>query len=99
MRLCERLRLAIEREGEVFTLSGNSYKGLFQLMESGKLRAFMDDVEIAGMTKPVLMLLVHQSVPLVANAAIVRDSRSYRVARIYTYRLRGVQSVKAAVLA
>ncbi len=98
MSLWSRLHDAIEREGETFTLGGTQYRGMIQLLDSGKIRAYMDDVDIAGLTKPVLLLTVASDVPLTTGAAITRDSRSFTVKCIFIHRLRNNQCIKTAVL-
>jgi hypothetical protein len=94
----DRLHDAIEREGETFTLAGNQYHGMIQILDSGRLRAYMDDIEIAGLSKPVLLLTVASDVPLTVGATITRDSRSFTIERIYIHRLRNNQCIKTAVL-
>jgi len=96
--LWSRLHDAIEREGETFTLAGTQYRGMIQMLESSKMRLYLDDVEIAGLSRPVLLLTVASDVPLTAGAAITRDSRSFTIQRIYIHRLRNNQCIKTAVL-
>ena len=98
MSLLSRLHNAIEREGETFTLAGTQYKGMIQLLDSGRFRAYLDDIEIAGLSKPVLLLTTAADVPLAVGGAITRDSRSYTIQRIYIHRLRDTECVKTAVL-
>lgn len=93
-----RLHAAIEREGETFTLGGTQYKGLIQMIDSGKLNAYMDSVEIAGLSKPVMLLTVASDVPLTLGGAITRDARTFTIQRIFIHRMRNTQCVKTAVL-
>lgn len=98
MSLWSRMHDAIDREGEAFTLGGTEYRGIIQIIDSSRLRAYLDDIEISGLSKPVLLLITASDVPLAVGGTIARDSRTFTVKEVYIHRVRNEQFIKTAVL-
>ncbi len=83
----KRVLALFEKKGELFTLGGNSYYGVFKSLDSGTMRTYLDDIEVMAVVKPALLLVTHANVPIAINDQIVRDERTYTVLKIVKHRL------------
>src|SRR5665811_1587262 len=64
---------------EQFTVNGTTHRGVFKILDSGTLNAYLDDVERMAVTHPALLLVTEPTVTINVNDSITRDGRIYTV--------------------
>ncbi|MGQ9455084.1 MAG: hypothetical protein ACUVRS_09210 [Armatimonadota bacterium] len=99
MRLLDRLRSKLAKYGEEFTVGTNTYRGVFAVLSSSMIRAYLDDVELMGVARPALILVTGHDTPISLNDQITRDGRTYTVLKTSNHRIGETTVVKIAVLA
>ena len=95
----ERARAKLERYGEEFELDSFTYRGVFRVLDSGTIRAYLDDVEAMAVVHPALLLITAGDTPIVVNDTITRDGRIYTVLKVSNHRIGDTAVVKLAILA
>lgn len=99
MGFLQRVKKKLGVGGEQFTVGGNTYRGVFKILDSGTMRNYLDDTEVLGMTRPGLLLITDADAVITAGATITRDSRTYEVLKTSTHRIGSVAIAKLAILA
>lgn len=99
MRLLDRLRSKFATCGEEFTVGTNTYRGVFAVLSSSMMRAYLDDVELMGVARPALILVTGHDTPISVNDQITRDGRTYTVLKTSNHRIGETTVVRIAILA
>ena len=95
----ERIASKLEKFGEQFTCDGNTYDGIFRILDTGTMRIYLDDVEIMGVVKPGLMLVTEPDADIEVDDTITRDGRVYTVLKQSLHRISGTSVVMIVILA
>jgi hypothetical protein len=95
----ERAKAKLERYGEEFEIDSFPFRGVFRVLDSGTLRAYLDDVEAMAVVHPALLLITAGDTPIIVNDTITRDGRTYTVLKVSNHRIGDTTVVKLAVLA
>jgi hypothetical protein len=98
MQLVKRILNKLSKYGEQFTVDGNTYHGVFRLLDSGTMRNYLSDVEIMGVVRPGLLLLTDPDTDIELNDTIDRDGRTYIVLRIADQRVCGTAVARTVIL-
>lgn len=98
MRIAERIAKKFKKFGEAFTVNGNTYYGVFRILDSGTMRTYLDDVEVMGVVKPGLLLVTKGDATISANNTITRDGRTFTVLKTSQHRIGAVSVVKLVIL-
>ncbi len=99
MSFLDRVLTGLRRAGEEFTVNGNTYRGVFRLLDTGTMRTYLDDVEAMGIARPGLLLITQGDASISVSDTITRDGRTYTVLKTSQHRVGGVTVVKQAILA
>jgi hypothetical protein len=98
MRLVDRLKSKLATYGEAFTVGTSTYRGVFAVLGSGTMRAYLDDVELMGVARPALMLVTGPETSIAPGDHITRDGRTYTVLKTSNHRVSQTTVVKIAIL-
>lgn len=98
MHFLERIARKLADFGEQFTVDSVNYRGVFKALDSGTLRAYLDDVEMMGVTHPALLLITGPDVPIAVSDTITRDSRTYTVLKTALHRIGDTSVMKMVIL-
>lgn len=98
MHFAERIAGKLARFGEQFTVNGNTYRGVFKILDSGTLNAYLDDVERMGVTHPALLLVTGPTASINVNDTLTRDGRAYTVLKTSLQRVGDTSVAKIVVL-
>lgn len=93
-----RIRRKIDLYGEDYTAGGKQYKGIFQLLDSGKARLFFDDTEMAVALKPGYYLITYPDAILTLGSPITRNGTPLYVRKLLTQVFKGKDLAKIAIL-
>ncbi len=99
MPFLERIKKKLGIVGEQFSIGSNTYRGVFRVLDSGTMRAYLDDVEAMGVTRPGLLLVTHADAVISVGNTITRDGRTYEVLKVSVHRIANTAAAKIAVLA
>ncbi|MGC8863843.1 MAG: hypothetical protein ACP5R5_13860 [Armatimonadota bacterium] len=99
MVLSDRVNHKLTSYGEEFAVGGNTYRGVFAVLNSGTMHAYLDDVELMGVARPALMLVTGADVSIAVNDRITCDGRTYTVLKTSNHRIGDTTVVKIAILA
>ena len=94
----ERVLKKLEKFGEEFVVDGNTYHGVFRLLDSGTMRTYLDDVEVMGVMKPGLVLATEPDADIEIDDTITRDGRTYTVLKTSLHRIGEVSVVMLVIL-
>jgi len=98
--MLSRIDRKIAKHGEDFLVNGTTpEKGFFQVLDTGRMRAFLDDTEVMTVIRPALLLVTSSDAAIAVDDTILRDGRTYSVRKIFIERFGGTAMVKVAVLA
>ena len=98
MQFSERIAKKLEKHGEAFTVNGHTYRGVFRILDSGTMRAYLDDVEVMAVTHPGLLLVTVPDAEINQYDHINRDNRDYVVFKSSLHRIGDVSVVKLVIL-
>ncbi len=99
MLLFDRVKKKFARHGEQFVIGQTTYRGVFSVLGTGMMHAYLDDVELMGVTRPGLMLVTQGDASIAVNDQITRDGRTYTVLKVSNHRFGDTTVVKIAILA
>ena len=99
MPFLQRFKKKLAKHGEQFTVGGNTYRGVFQMLSSGTMSTYLDDVERMGVIRPGLLLVTQGDASIAVDDTITRDGRTYSVWKTSNHRIGDATVVKIAVLA
>lgn len=100
MSVRSRVEKKIAKHGEDFTINGTvAARGIFQVLDSGKLHIYFDDTEVLTVGKPAYSLIVPDATVIVVDNTIVRDGRTLVVRKVEPQRVGGVSFAKLVLLA
>jgi hypothetical protein len=99
MLFLQRIKKKLAKHGEQFTVGGNTYRGVFQVLSSGTMSTYLDDVERMGVVRPGLLLVAQGDAVINVNDTIVRDGRTYTVLKTSSHRMSDTTVLKIAILA
>jgi len=95
----QRIDKQFERFGEAFSINGTTpAKGFFQQLDTGRMHIYLDDTEVAMMTRPGLFLVVPADTTIAVGNTIARDGRTYDVLKTSNQRIKDTVMVKIAIL-
>ncbi len=94
-----RIAKKLDKFGEEFTCDGNTYNGVFRVLDTGTMRIYLDDVEVMGVTKPGLLLVTDPDADIEIDDTITRDGRVYTVLKLSLHRISGTPVVMIVILA
>ena len=94
-----RIAKKLDKFGEQFTCDGNTYNGVFRILDTGTMRTYLDDVEVMGVTKPGLLLVTDPDADIEIDDTITRDGRVYTVLKLSLHRISGTPVVMIVILA
>ncbi len=94
----ERVLKKLEKFGEEFVVDGNTYHGVFRLLDSSTMHTYLDDVEIMGVEKPALLLATEPDADIEIDDTITRDGRTYTVWKTSLHRIGEVAVVMIVIL-
>jgi len=97
--LLDRINNNLSRHGEQFSVGTNTYRGVFAVLNTGTMHAYLDDVELMGVARPALMLVTQADASIGVNDHITRDGRTYTVLKVSNHRIGETTVVKIAILA
>ena len=95
----QRIAKKLDKFGEQFTCDGNTYSGVFKILDTGTMRTYLDDTEVLGVTRPGLMLVTKPDADIQINDTITRDGRNYTVFKKSLHRISGTSVVMIVILA
>jgi len=99
MMFKRRLDEKIEAFGESYLLNGTTaQKGFFQQLDTGRMRIYLDDTEVAMLTRPGLFLLTSADSVIAVGDTITRDGRTYSVLKVSIQRIADTAVAKMAIL-
>ena len=99
MVIADRILKNLDKIGEQFTVNGNTYHGVFKILDSGTMRTYLDDVEVMGVVHPGLLLVTEADASIAVGDSITRDDRTFQVLKTSQHRIADVVVVKLAILA
>jgi hypothetical protein len=99
MPFLQRIKKKLTKHGEQFTVGGNTYRGIFQVLGSGTMSTYLDDIERMGVVRPGLLLVTQADAVIAVNDTITRDGRIYTVLKTSNQRIGDTIVVKIVVLA
>ncbi len=88
MRIVDRINRKLATHGEQFTVGTNTYRGVFSILGTGMMHAYLDDVELMGVSRPGLLLVTRGDASIAVNDQITRDGRTYTVLKVSNHRTR-----------
>lgn len=94
-----RIQGAMKRVGEEFACGGQTLRGVFRVLDPASMRSYLDDVELMGIDRPGLLLVIRGDAGIDVNDTITRDGRTYKVLKVFRHRFAGTTAVKTVVLA
>ena len=95
----ERAERQFERYGESFLINGtNPAKGFFQQLDTGRMHIYLDDTEVAMLTRPGLFLVVPADTAIAVSNTVARDGRTYDVLKTSNQRMGDEVVVKVVIL-
>ena len=94
----ERLLKKFQQFGEAFTVNGNTYRGVFKVLDSGTFNSYLDSVESMSVIKPGLALITQGDAIISVNDTITRDGRTYTVLKTAVHRMGDTGVVKMVIL-
>lgn len=99
MSILSRIERKIAKHGESFLVNGTTpEKGFFQLLSSGSLGIYLDDMEAMSVVHPALLLTTTGDAEVDVDDTIERDDKTYTVYKVVIHRFAGTAMVKVAVL-
>lgn len=99
MVISDRIIKKLDQIGEQFTVNGNTYCGVFKILDTGTMRTYLDDVEVMGVVRPGLLLVTRGDASVSVGDTITRDGRTYEVLKTSQHRIAEVAVLKIVVLA
>jgi hypothetical protein len=98
-RLALRIARKLDLFGEEVAINGTTHiKAFVQVLDTGRMHAYLDDTEAAVMVRPGLLLITSDDAALAVNDTLTRDGRTFTVRKVSTERALGEMVVKIAVL-
>ena len=95
----QRIDKQFERFGEGFSINGTTpAKGFFQQLDTGRMHIYLDDTEVAMLTRPGLFLVVPADTQIAINDTITRDGRQYSVLKTSNQRIKNTVALKIVIL-
>ena len=99
MQYKERADRQFERFGEDFSINGTTpAKGFFQQLDTGRMHIYLDDTEVAMLTRPGLFLVLPADTTIAVSDTIARDGRTYTVLKTSKQRIQNTVVVQVAIL-
>jgi len=98
MRFKSRIDEKLERFGEEFTLGGSTYRGFIQQLDMGRAHIYLDDTEMAALTRPALFIVTSASANISPGQTMVRDGVTYTVRKSSKQRLGSTVMVQFVIL-
>ncbi|MGI6295481.1 MAG: hypothetical protein ACOX3G_05280 [Armatimonadota bacterium] len=98
MRFAERFASKLDRFGEEYSLSGDTYLGMFKLLDIGNMSLYLDDIERMGVTHPALLLATKPDVSIGIGDTITRSGQNYTVLKTAIHYIAGIAIVRIAIL-
>ncbi len=98
MRFAERFAGKLDRFGEEYSVSGETYVGMFKLLDTGAMSLYLDDIERMGITHPALLLATKPDVVINVGDTVTRHSKNYTVLKTAIHYIAGVAIVRVAIL-
>ncbi|MDO8588960.1 MAG: hypothetical protein Q7T82_18190 [Armatimonadota bacterium] len=85
--------------GEDYLLNGTTaLKGFFQQLDTGRMHIYLDDTEVAMLTRPGLFLVTTADAAISVGNTIARDGRTYTVLKTSAQRIANTTVAKIAIL-
>lgn len=82
-RLKARADKVFDKVGESFLINGTTpAKGIFMLLDKNRMHVFFDDVEQDMFDRPALIVLVPAGTSIAVGNSVIRDGRTYTVAKL-----------------
>lgn len=98
-RLIKRLERKLELFGETVSINGAfQIKAFVQVLDTGRMHAYLDDTEAAAVVRPGLLLVAAAGASISVNDTIARDGRTYTVRKLFVERVKDGAVVKIAIL-
>ena len=86
--------------GEDYLLNGTTpLKGFFQQLDTGRMHIYLDDTEVAMLTRPGLFMVTSAGAAIAVGNTVARDGRTYTVLKTSEQKIAGVTVAKIAILA
>jgi hypothetical protein len=99
MSVLSRISRKITQHGETLMVNGvTPVKGFPQVLDTGRMRTYLDDVEVSMTTRPALLLVTSPDAAIKVDDTITRDERVYTVRKVSIERSAGQAAVKIAIL-
>ena len=75
-----------------------SLKGFFQQLDTGRMHIYLDDTEVAMLTRPGLFLVTSADAAISIGDTLTRNGRTYSVLKTSEQRVRNTAVAKIAIL-
>lgn len=97
--LSRRIKRFFSQVGEEFLINGTTAaRGVFQMMTTGQLHMLYIDTEAASVSRPAHYLFCAADTNIASTDVIERDSRSFLVRKVFTFRVGDTALYKIASL-
>ena len=95
----ERIAKKLDKFGEQFTCDGNTYDGVFRILDTGTMHIYLDDIEAMGIIRPGLLLVTEPDADIQITDTITRAGRNYEVLKKSLHRISGTAVAMIVILA
>jgi hypothetical protein len=86
--------------GEDYLLNGvTPLKGFFQQLDTGRMHIYLDDTEVAMLTRPGLFLVTSADAVISVGDTVTRNGRTYRALKTSEQRIRNTAVARIVILA
>ena len=85
--------------GEDFLLNGvTPLKGFFQQLDTGRMHIYLDDTEVAMLTRPGLFLVASADAAISVGDTIARNGRTYSALKTSEQRIQNAAVARIVIL-
>jgi hypothetical protein len=86
--------------GEDFLLNGvTPMKGFFQQLDTGRMHIYLDDTEVAMLTRPGLFMVTSADSTISVGDTITRNGRAYNALKTSEQRIQNTTVARIVILA
>lgn len=86
--------------GEDYLLNGSTpLKGFFQQLDTGRMHIYLDDTEVAMLTRPGLFMVTSADATLAVGNTVTREGRTFMILKTSAQQIRNTTVARIAILA
>jgi hypothetical protein len=95
----KRMDEKLEAFGEDYLLNGvTPLKGFFQQLDTGRMHIYLDDTEVAMLTRPGLFMVTSADATISVGDTVARNGRTYNALKTSEQMIRGTAVARVVIL-